>query len=194
MVLAQADADALATKALADQLEGILHTGSTVEKFCYLQIAAKRRREEEQRAAEGAGPGEYRGPKSSPLDSVLYRLEAELLAEETLEREGKANSRVEGIGEVLGMCELVRNDAKDVLDLHIKKNYRHLERFRERQQQQGVNPTGASVGAPSRTTACPGKGSSFRGRSKWAGEEGSRPGGMGPGIIGAAAGEAELRG
>jgi hypothetical protein len=107
----QADVDAQSAGALAEQLQGILRSGSKAEQFAYWQTASRRNRQDKARAAEADGKGVYRGPRVTPLDGVLYELEAAVLAEETERREAAASSRVSGVDEVIGICYLGLNEA-----------------------------------------------------------------------------------
>ncbi len=119
----QADVDSQDTTSLSRQLEGILRSGSKSDQYLYWQAATRRNREQKNREAAADGPGVYRGPRVSPLDNVLYQLEAAVLGEETERRERAASSRVAGVDEVIGQCFLGLNDAKDSLGV-ISKRYR----------------------------------------------------------------------
>jgi hypothetical protein len=69
----------------------------------------------------------YASPRPTPLDPVLYELEASVLAEETERREAAASSRVTGVDEVIDTCYLGLNDVKSPLGVVAKRYVRPPE-------------------------------------------------------------------
>jgi hypothetical protein len=111
----EADVAALRTADLMSRLEGILKTGSRVEQFCYLQVARRRDREDQERRASRAPgtPPVYRGAQVSPLQHILTALDQDVLGPERERRRAEISSREAALNDLIDTCYLGRNDSSD---------------------------------------------------------------------------------